>query len=249
MSENNSFRFHYLFLHDQGSFFPSKLSNCRKKKKKRITYLEAHFWLVFIILEPHRAKLCLQSHQYKSKLIHRLQKASSWFIPVWLTARCALLPPTAMALLVIAAKWDLISLHSSLYLAFQLLISLLIKEINIWFCAIPSFGTGARHIISHTRLRLKLLQTCFVSWISAKTSTGRNRLIFVLDLIVSLGAQKFGTVSSALELAAAQLRWTGESRGDSSWSMSTTRRPKLPWISSAQGRLCHGCISTGLRKG
>lgn len=133
--------------------------------------------------------------------MHGLQKTSSWFIPVWLTARCALLPPTAMALLAIAAKWDLISLHSSLYLAFQLLISLLIKEINIWFHAIPSFGTRARRIISYTRFHLKQLQTCTVSWISAKTSTGRKQLNFVLDLIVSLGAQKLGTVGSALELA------------------------------------------------
>lgn len=209
---------------------------------KRITYSGARFGLVFIILQPHRAKLCPQSHQNKAEWIQGLQKTFSWFIPVWLTARCALLPPTAMALLVIAAKWDLISLHSSLHLAFQLLISLLNKEINIWFHAIPSFETRARHTISHTRFHLKRLQACTVSWISAKASTGRNQLIFGLDLIVSLGAQKVGAVGSALELAAAQLRWTGENRDNSSWSVSTTQRPKLPWMSSLQAcLLAQGC--------
>lgn len=232
MSVNNAFIFHCLFLHDQGSFFPSKLCICRGKKKKRIIYPEAHFGLVFIILQPHRAKLCPQSHQYKWKWIHGLQKTSSWFIPVWLTARCALLPPTAMALLVIAAKWDLISLHSSLHLAFQLLISLLIKEINICFHAIPSFGTRARHIISHTQFHLKRLQTCTVSWILAKASPGRNRLLFVSDLTVSLGAQKLGT---ALELTAAQLCWTGR----------TKRRPFMVCIHHTKAQAAESQLSRG----
>lgn len=165
MSENNLVGLHYLFSHDQGSF-PYNLSTCRrreKKKKKREreshTQREARFGLVFIILQPHRTKLRPHSHQYKSKWIQGLQKTSSSFIAVWLRARCALLPPTAMAFLVIAARWDLISLHSSLHVAFQLLIPLLIKEINICFHAIPSFGKRARRVISHTRFRVKWLQT------------------------------------------------------------------------------------------
>jgi len=231
------------------SFFPSYPSAGKKKKKKNQPIQRPILDLYLSFYNSHRAKLCPQSHQYKSKWIHWLQKTSSWFILAWLTARCAFLPPTAMALLVIAAKWDLISLHSSLHLAFQLLISLLIKEINICFHAIPSFGTRARHIIARTRFHPKWLQTCTVSWILAKASTGRNPLIFGLDLIVSSGAQKLDAVGSALELAAAQLHRMEGSRDVSSRSVPTTQGPKLPWVVSLQDHLCHGCVSTGVCKG
>lgn len=162
MSENNSFTFYCLW--DRSPFmryrFRFSFQVIHLQKKKNITYPEAEFGLIFIILQPHRAKLCSQSHQYKSKWICRLQKTSSWFIPAWLTARCACLPPTAMALLVIASRWDLISLHSSVHLAFQVLRSLLNKEINICFQAIPSFGTRARLLIPLSQLHLKWLQAC-----------------------------------------------------------------------------------------
>lgn len=165
--ENNSSRFH---------LFPSKLSVCRKKKKmnhkSKGTFLDLH--LSFY----KSTELNCAFSQYKSQWMHWLQRTSFQFILVWLAARCALLPSSHSS--GITSDCHQMGQQMSLHLTFQLLRSLLIKKILIFVQLITLEQWP--NIILHTQFHLKWIQTCTVRWILATSSTGRDKLLFALDL-------------------------------------------------------------------
>lgn len=147
-------------------FFPSKLSICREKKKK-VLQIQRPILDLYLWFYNQKELNCALSHTSINQNESTGFKGPppDLFLCDWQQDVLSFLPLIAVVLLVIAIKWDHISLHSSLYLAFLLMISLLIKEINIYFHAIHSFGTMAKHIISRTQFHLKQIQTHTVSWI------------------------------------------------------------------------------------
>lgn len=153
----------YLFFF----FFTSKLSICRGEKKKKVLQIQRPILDLYLLFYTHKELNCALSHTSINQNESTGFKGPppDLFLCDWQKDVLSFLPLIAVVLLVIAIKWDHISLHSSLYLAFLLMISLLIKEINIYFHAINSFGTMAKHIISRTQFHLKQIQTHTVSWI------------------------------------------------------------------------------------
>lgn len=165
-------------------FFLPSYPSVGKEKKKKVLQIQRPILDLYLWFYTHKELNCALSHSSINQNESTGFKGPppDLFLCDWQQDVLSFLPLIAVVLLVIAIKWDHISLHSSLYLAFLLMISLLIKEINIYFHAIHSFGTMAKHIISHTQFHLKQIQTHTVSWILATASTGRSQIIFSLDL-------------------------------------------------------------------
>lgn len=122
MPESNSFRFHC---------FPSKLSVCRKKKESQI---QRHISDLHLSFYKSTELNCAFSHTSinQNECTGFKGPPSNLSLCDWQQDVLSFLPPIAVELPVIAIKWDNICLHSSLCLTFQLLRSLLIKEILIF---------------------------------------------------------------------------------------------------------------------